>query len=190
MTRGLLRLRDLVVGVAMLVFALLIIAKLENQQAMRFLGPFSAIDGDTLLVDGERLRIEGIDAPEITQTCSLADGSMYGCGEDARGYLRGIVGAAGWECSGTQRDRYHRLLVICRRGQDDLGALLVATGSAVADGRYFTEEAMARQAGKGVWRGDFERPSDWRRIRKLEEAEQAGWVAAFLPRFIADWFKE
>lgn len=190
MTRWGQRLRDLAVGVAMLILALLIIAKLENQQALRFFEPFSVIDGDTLLADGERLRIEGVDAPEIAQTCSLPDGSVYGCGEDARRNLRAIVVAAGWECSGVQRDRYHRLLVICRRGQNDLGALLVASGFAVADGRYFAEEALARQAKKGLWSGSFERPADWRRIRKVEEAEHAGWLAALVPRLISDWFKD
>lgn len=190
MTRGSQRLRDLVVGVAMLILVLLIIAKLENEQAVRFSGPFGAIDGDTLSAGGERLRIEGIDAPEVEQTCDRIDGSTYACGKDARRTLGAIVVGGAWACSGTQRDRYGRLLVICRRGEEDLGGLLVAGGSAVADGRYFAEEAMARQAGQGIWGGSFERPSDWRRIRKLEEAEHAGWFAALMPRFVSGWFKE
>lgn len=188
MTRHVRRLRDLVLGLAILALALLVIAKLENEQALRFSGSFSVIDGDTLGADGERLRIEGIDAPELSQVCKAADGSPYACGEEARRALIAIVSGRGFECSGTRRDRYGRLLVVCKRGLDDLGDLLVRTGSVVADGRYLASETEARRAGEGIWRGDFERPADWRRQRQIEEAELTGWVEALLPRWLTHWF--
>lgn len=184
------RLRDWVVGLAILALALLIIAKLENEQAQRFTGPFVAVDGDTLLAKGERLRLEGLDAPEIEQACTRPDGGHYSCGEDARQVLADIVGSGGWECSGADRDRYDRLLVICRRGTDDLGRLLVASGAAVADGRYLAEEGLARREIKGIWNGTFERPSEWRRMRKLEEVEQTAWVRTLVPHWISTWFEE
>lgn len=184
------RMRDGVVALAILALALLIIAKLENGQALRFNGPFLAIDGDTLLTKGERLRLEGIDAPELGQVCARPDGIPYACGADARRALMDLVDGGGWECSGTARDRYDRLLVICRRDVDELGRLLVASGVAIADGRYLAEERMARQAGQGVWNGTFEQPADWRRARKLEEVEQVGWVRALLPRWMSNWFEE
>ena len=189
-TKRLRRLRDLTVGLAMVALALLIVAKLENEQAQRFRGPFSVIDGDTLGADGERLRIDGLDAPELGQGCQTADGSIYACGEDARRTLWGLVSRGGWECSGTHRDRYHRLLVICKRGQDDLGALLVASGLAVADGRYITAEAEARRRSEGIWGGALERPSDWRRQRQVEEAELASWDQTLLPGWVSKWFEE
>lgn len=182
--------RDVLLGVSVLFLSLLIIAKLENEQAERFSGPFFAVDGDTLSADGERLRIEGIDAPEAAQTCERSARSVYACGEESMQFLTQTVASGAWECSGTERDRYDRLLVICRHGHRDLGELLVASGYAVADGRYFVEEALARQANKGLWSGSFERPADWRRIRKLEEAEHASWFLALLPRLMSDWFKE
>lgn len=189
-TRALQRLRDGVVALAILALALLIVAKLENEQAQRFAGPFAVIDGDTLTADGKRLRIEGVDAPELGQSCTSEEGTSYACGEDARRALSGLVSAGRWECSGTSRDRYDRLLVICKRGVDDLGRLLVAAGAAVANGRYLSAEAEARQFKRGIWAGRFDRPSDWRRMRKMEEAELAGWVGALLPEWISRWFGE
>jgi endonuclease YncB( thermonuclease family) len=189
-TRALQRLRDGVVALAILALALLIVAKLENEQARRFTGPFAVIDGDTLTADGKRLRIEGVDAPELGQSCTSEEGTSYACGEDARRALSGLVSAGSWECSGTSRDRYDRLLVICKRGVDDLGRLLVAVGSAVADGRYLSAEAEARQFKRGIWAGRFDRPSDWRRMRKMEEAELARWVGALLREWISRWFGE
>lgn len=184
------RLRDVVLGFAILALTLLIIAKLENEQALRFAGPFTAVDGDTLLTSGERLRLEGIDAPELAQTCDAADGSTYRCGEDARDLLLTLIEARAWECSGTGRDRYQRLLVLCKSGTDDLAERIVSAGFAVADGRYLAAEAKARAAGDGIWRGRFERPYDWRRQRQIEEAELAGWVEALLPRWMSRWFEE
>jgi endonuclease YncB( thermonuclease family) len=189
-TRRLKHLRDIVVGLAILALALLIIAKLENEQALRFTGPFVAVDGDTLAAAGERLRIEGIDAPELGQTCERADGSTYACGEEARRTLRALASDGAWECSGTRRDRYQRLLVVCKQGLDDLGERLVAAGAAVADGRYLVAEGKARAAGEGIWAGRFDRPSDWRRLRQVEEAELAGWFQALLPRWMSKWFEE
>lgn len=184
------RLRDLVLGLAMLALALLIIAKLENEQASRFAGPFYVIDGDTLGFAGERLRIEGIDAPELGQTCEAADGASYACGEAARKALKILVSEAGWECSGTRRDRYDRLLVVCKRDLEDVGEKLVASGVVVADGRYLAAEAGARAAGKGIWAGRFERPADWRRLRDVEEAELAGRVQTLLPQWLVHWFED
>ena len=184
------RMRDCVVAIAIFALALLIIAKLENQQAQRFHGSFLAIDGDTLLSGGERLRLEGLDAPEIDQTCTRPDGRPYACGADARQALADLVGAGAWECSGTDRDRYRRLLVVCRRGSDDLGQLMVASGAALAEGRYLAEEGLARREGRGIWDGRFERPSEWRRIRKFEEAEQMASVRTFVPHWILTWFEE
>lgn len=188
-TRRLKHLRDIVVALAILALALLIIAKLENEQALRFTGPFVAVDGDTLAVAGERLRIEGGDAPELGQTCERGDGSTYACGEEARRTLRALASDGAWECSGTRRDRYQRLLVVCKQGLDDLGERLVAAGAAVADGHYLVAEGKARAAGEGIWAGRFERPSDWRRLRQVEEAELAGWVQALLPRWMSKWFE-
>jgi endonuclease YncB( thermonuclease family) len=181
---------DVLTGLAILALALLIVAKLQNEQALRFEGPFSVIDGDTLAVPGERLRLDGIDAPERAQTCMRPDGASYACGEVAQRGLGTLVSQGRWFCSGTSRDRYDRLLVICRRGSVDLAEQLVSSGWAVADGRYLTVEAKARLDGKGIWAGAFERPAEWRRLRKIEEAELTHRFSTYMPRWLLQWFED
>lgn len=189
-TKALRRMWDALIGLAILALALLIVAKLQNDQALRFDGPFSAIDGDTLAVPGEHLRLDGIDAPERAQLCMGPDGVPYACGEAAQRELGALVSQGRWACSGTSRDRYDRLLVICRRGSDDLAEQLIASGWAVADGRYFTVEAKARLDGVGIWAGAFDRPADWRRLRKIEEAELTHRVSTYIPRWLFQWFED
>lgn len=175
------RLRDVLVGCGVLFLALLIIAKLETQQANRSNGPFTVIDGDTLSEKGMRLRLRGIDAPEIGQMCAGPSGA-YDCGMVARNGLIRLSQKGSVECfgPGDEQDRYGRTLVTCRSGEDDLGQQMVSLGLAVADGDYHMAEVEARRAQRGVWAGSFERPEDWRRRQRLEEREPGGWLQTFL----------
>lgn len=120
-------------------------------------------DGDTLTLGQERIRLRGIDAPEIAQTCQRA-GAEYACGRMAKQALNDLVAGRHVTCKGWQRDRYGRLLARCRAGDIDLNSALVAAGWAVAYGDYEQEEARARAARAGIWAGDFERPQDWRNL--------------------------
>ncbi|MCX8999816.1 thermonuclease family protein [Rhizobiaceae bacterium BDR2-2] len=160
-------LRDAVTAIAFVILAALIVAKLDEGSTERLSGPFRATDGDTLSRDGKRYRLEGIDAPERTQTCGGAD-AVWRCGEAAQAALRELVSAGGVECTGRSRDRYGRLLVVCRSGGRDLNGEMVRQGMAIAYGRpevdYRREEQEARAARRGVWSGDFDRPQDWRRM--------------------------
>ncbi len=156
--------RRLVDGlIALIIVALVIAAAFQARQREQlvFSAVDTALDGDTLFAAGERLRLEGIDAPELTQTCG-ASGEIP-CGRQARAALAGLVGA-GVQCAGTRRDRYDRPLVRCAtRSGDDIAAALVARGFALADGCCRAEEAAARAAARGLWRAPFQRPVDWRR---------------------------
>ncbi|RKE84418.1 thermonuclease family protein [Rhizobium sp. AG855] len=182
------QLRDLAVGAAMLFLALLIIAKLENNQAIRFSGPFVVIDGDTLADNGRRLRLRGLDAPELGQMCTRADGA-YDCGLAARAGLVSLIEAHAVQCFGPEdaEDRYGRRLVTCRSGEVDLGHKLVGAGLAVADGDYHMAERQATADRLGLWGGTFERPEDWRRRRLLETREPGGWFQTFLLEPLIGW---
>jgi endonuclease YncB( thermonuclease family) len=177
------RFRDVLVGCGMLFLAVLIIAKLETDRAIRSHGPFTVIDGDTLADGGKRLRLRGIDAPELGQMCVRPDGP-YDCGMVARAGLVRLVERGPLECFGPEdeRDRYGRSLVVCRRGEDDLGQQMVSLGLAVVDGDYHIAEGEARRARRGIWAGSFERPEDWRRRQRLEEREPEYWFHTFLAR--------
>jgi endonuclease YncB( thermonuclease family) len=156
--------------------ALLIIAKLDRRENTVVSGKFYVIDGDTLSIDGQRLRLAGIDAPELRQNCGLG-AEQRACGQEARKSLAGLVGVTGAvECGGRDRDRYGRLLVDCHDGALDINAAMVSRGMAVAYGRFQTEERAARLARRGLWAGPFERPRDWRRRQGLvEEGLRRDW---------------
>ncbi len=176
-------LRDVVVGVLMLVLGLLIAAKLEQDNSRMLTGRFVAVDGDTLLLNGERLRLEGIDAPELDQACSLGEHAVP-CGKIARRRLALWAEEGAFSCSGSERDHYDRLLVRCTVGDADVNAAIVRDGHAVAYGDYGREEAEAKQKRVGLWAGAFQRPDEWRREHQPAETAELREVEP-IPRFWA-----
>jgi endonuclease YncB( thermonuclease family) len=131
------------------------------------LGSANVIDGDSLRLDGRDIRISGIDAPELRQTC-LVDGRTYSCGDVARAALDDMVSGRLVTCRIAGSDRHGRRLASCDAGGTDLGAALVSGGYAVAYGRYEREEAAARRQKRELWSGSFERPSEWRKAHPAE----------------------
>lgn len=161
MTWGFRTVRDGVTAFALLAVIWMIAAKLNDVSEISLAGRFRAADGDSLAIGAERMRLKGIDAPELAQTCERG-GARWACGEEARRMLQGLVAADDTRCAGTQRDRFQRLLVVCRAGGADLNALMVRRGMAVSYGAYGDEEAEARSRKAGLWAGSFERPRDFR----------------------------
>ncbi|QYZ71109.1 thermonuclease family protein [Neotabrizicola shimadae] len=137
-------------------------------------GPARAVDGDTLEIGAERVRIFGVDAPEHDQSC-IAQGAEWDCGAYARKALAKLVAGQEVACTGTGRDRYDRLLARCEVGGADVGASLVAAGAAMAYVRYsrdyLGEEKAARAAGLGIWRGTLEAPESFRHDRQVVVAQ-------------------
>ena len=131
-------------------------------------GDIRVIDADTVDIDGTRYRLFGIDAPESRQTCR-AWGRTWDCGHAATEAL--MSRAAGMTCSGTDTDRYGRVIGVCSSGSEDLNAWLVASGWALAYRQYaedYTdEEEQARTHKRGIHRGDFVEPWNWRRGNRL-----------------------
>lgn len=126
------------------------------------------VDGDTLHAGEQRIRLVGIDAPEKAQTCRDAQGRSWACGAAATQRLAALVTGGTVTCAARGRDRYGRTLAVCSAGAiADIGGALVREGYAVSymdrDGRYLADENAARDEGRGLWSGAFERPSDWRR---------------------------
>src|SRR5512134_1603793 len=68
-------------------------------------GPATVIDGDTIVVAGERIRLEGIDAPELHQTCT-AYGQPWACGRTSAEWLQEHLNGRQVECVSHARDRY------------------------------------------------------------------------------------
>ena len=133
--------------------------------------PQRIVDGDTLVVAGERIRLAGIDAPETDQVCRRA-GQPYWCGVEATQALRQKVGPGVVTCTTSGRDRYNRPLGVCRAADGtELNSWLVRSGHALAyrqySWRYLPEEFFARLWGYGMWAGEFVAPWDWRRGMRL-----------------------
>ena len=138
-------------------------------------------DGDTLtLRDGTKIRLFGIDAPELKQQC-LKDRVCAPCGQQAREVLRGL---AKGELQCERRDRsYDRVVARCSAGGVDLALAMVEAGQAIVYGRYIKKrdpiraryldsEASARKAHKGIWGQTVIPPEDWRRHRTRLQCEQ------------------
>jgi endonuclease YncB( thermonuclease family) len=121
-----------------------------------------AVDGDTLRLNGERIRLLGIDAPELAQTCTDAGGGPWSCGEVARRELAGRVAGGAVRCEPDGHDKYGRVLAYCAAGGQDLGAAMVRAGLAVSYPDYGGEEAKARAMHRGIWQGPFVMPREWR----------------------------
>lgn len=123
-------------------------------------------DGDTITINGTRIRLNGIDAPETDQVCIDKSGATYACGIAARDALARLVLGRSVACSGNDVDRYGRLVMTCRVGETDLNAAMVAGGWALAFRRYSSiyvgQEKAARAGQAGLWSGAFIAPWDWR----------------------------
>ncbi|WP_244531414.1 thermonuclease family protein [Hyphomicrobium facile] len=132
-------------------------------------GAARPIDGDSLFVGGNEVRLHGIDAPEGRQTCSRNE-QIWNCGEEAKRELARAIGGEIVACDVRERDQYGRLLARCTAGGRDINAAMVRAGMAVAFGGYDDEEADARSSRRGVWSGEFEAPQQWRARHNFQDA--------------------
>ncbi|MCD4511351.1 thermonuclease family protein [Brucella pseudogrignonensis] len=133
-------------------------------------GSVYVIDGDTVILNKVHIRLLGIDAPEMEQTCRV-EGSDYACGRDARNALKNRIGKAAIRCEKEGFDKYGRDLGRCYLGDRDLNQWMVEQGWAVSYGDYRSAEASARREKRGIWAGSFEMPFQWRREHQKPNAE-------------------
>ena len=151
--------------------------RVESRRSETFQADLSGIarvlDGDTIEIANQRIRLWGVDAPEGKQTC--LDGSRrWPCGRRATQALAGRIDGRSVACE--ERDRDGRIIAVCRHGGRDVNAWLVREGWALAYRRYsrayIDEESVAKGARRGLWRGEFVRPWDWRRGERLQTASR------------------
>ncbi|WP_114097842.1 thermonuclease family protein [Thalassospira profundimaris] len=133
-------------------------------------GKASVIDGDTLEIRGERIRLHGIDAPESSQLCEDVNGRTWACGQRATEALRAIIGTQDVLCSGSSKDRYGRLIAVCE-AEVVLNEFMVRSGWALAYRTYSLDyvhqEQLASNNKVGIWAGQFVSPWEWRRGVRL-----------------------
>ena len=127
------------------------------------------IDGDTIHLDGEKIRFTGIDTPELKQTCVNA-GVKDNCGITAKQILIDKIGDNIVECISEGKDQYKRILAECFVNNESLSSYLVRNGYAFAYRRYskkfVADEDYARINKFGMWSMEFDYPWDFRKAKK------------------------
>jgi micrococcal nuclease len=112
----------------------------------------SVHDGDTLRCGSERIRLFGVDAPEVRRGQAPAEPFAYAARDELVRLTRGRVA-----CRPVDRDRYGRIVAKCWSDlSPDINAALIRSGYATeyrrySKGVYAAAEAEARQAGRGAW---------------------------------------
>ncbi len=126
----------------------------------------TVIDGDTIDIDGQRIRLHGIDAPESKQICTEGKIEWY-CGKEATAALTLLIQGRQTDCWKTDTDRYGRTVAVCLTADKYLNALMVSGGHAVAYSKYSKAyvplEQIARKEKRGLWKGKFVFPWNWRK---------------------------
>jgi endonuclease YncB( thermonuclease family) len=126
-------------------------------------GQASVIDGDTLEIRGQRIRLWGIDTPESSQLCRADDSRLYRCGAKAANELDAFIAGRPVSCAPLSQDQYGRTVASCSVNGIDLGEWLVRSGLALdwpqySKGRYAVVQREADRAGRGVWAGSYVAP--------------------------------
>lgn len=137
----------------------------ESAKTPAISGPAKAIEGDLIEVAGKRVRLFGIDSPEIAQSCRVMI-FAWGCGEDAQKMLSALIAERTVTCTVMSRDVVGMPVALCETESVRLNETMVRIGMALAspsEPRTFAaEEAAAAREGVGVWRSNFEKPWEWR----------------------------
>jgi len=122
-------------------------------------------DGDTIILLGKTIRMQGIDAPEFIPTkpefqqqCER-EGKKWECGKESTAFLKKLIGESEVNCFVEALDKYQRILARCKAEKLDLNSEMVREGMAIAykhyDETYLPEEAEAKKNKKGLWAGEF-----------------------------------
>jgi endonuclease YncB( thermonuclease family) len=147
----------------------------EARASQAIVGTAEITDGDSIKINGTSIRLHGIDAAEMSQTCTAAPATTrfmvhepgtWNCGLEARRALARLIGNAEVSCVETTIDRYGRTVARCRAGETNLNAEMVRQGQAWAFVKYSTDyveiEKEARAARRGIWQADTQTAWDYR----------------------------
>ena len=152
---------------------------LESVFSKQLEGLSKVIDGDTIHINSNKIRLEGIDAPEMKQKCkrnhlkvnyiiSLNFKKEYFCGVKAKNKLQKKIGSSQVKCISSGKDRYKRYIATCFVGKISLNKWMVRNGHAVAYRRYSKiyaeDEDFAKENKLGIWAGSFMVPEKWRKL--------------------------
>lgn len=135
------------------------------------------VDGDTLKIKNQKIRLLGIDAPEIKQKCKkpyltigfLVFSKSYNCGVMSKQQLMKLISKKQIKCIFDLKDRYGRAIADCYIGKKNINSWMVKNGHAIAyrkySKKYISQEAHAKKNALGIWSGTFVKPEIWRKSK-------------------------
>ena len=158
-----------------LVFFFLTYIDVKSQEPKIIYGKAQVVDGDTIKIDKNKIRLYGIDAPEKKQQCQkpwlsisfLTLNKNYQCGKISSNKLKVKINNKLIMCKSTNKDRYNRFIAECYKDKININKWMVSNGYAVAYKKYskkfVTQENIAKKEKLGLWGGTFEMPWEWRK---------------------------
>lgn len=160
--------RSVMMRAALLVIGCLMTSP-AHATANAIIGNPEVVDGDGLVIGPIRIRLHGIDAPELGQSCADPAGGTWPCDKAAAERLEVLIGGGEVTCEPLDRDAYGRIIARCTAGDVDLAETLTAEGLVWAFRRYSDDyapvEDQARSTGRGIWQAATEPPWDYRADR-------------------------
>ena len=151
----------------------------SNTIAEEISGVPKVVDGDTVHINDNKFRLEGIDAPEIGQQCKKESFKIssiisftfykdYSCGKVSKEKLISKIRGSKIKCIFTTKDRYKRYIATCYKKKTNLNQWMVRNGYAIAYRRYskkyVSDEDFAKENKLGLWQGKFMNPEKWRKL--------------------------
>ena len=147
--------------------SLVFITNFANSKTI--LGKAKIIDGDTIHIKSNKIRLHGIDAPETKQTCKIDNQDWY-CGKQSTKELKNLINNQKVECNVNDVDRYNRYVAICFVNEININQWMVKNGWAIAyryySKDYIVEEKYANDNKLGIWKSEFIEPYAYRRQNK------------------------
>jgi endonuclease YncB( thermonuclease family) len=130
-------------------------------------GKARSIDGDSLEIDGTRIDLFGVDAPELKQTCTSRKKKIKHCGDLSRQMLGSLLKNVTIKCRRQAPDREGAIVATCFAGPFDINEQMVSSGWAFPvlqeTDAYVRAETFAKARNEGMWRGNFTLPWVWRK---------------------------
>ena len=151
----------------------------SNTIAEEISGIPKIVDGDTVHINENKFRLEGIDAPEMRQQCKKESFKIsfligftfykdYSCGRVSKEKLITKINTSEIKCISSSKDRYKRYIATCFKGKTNLNQWMVRNGFAIAYRRYskkyVPDEVFAKENKLGLWQGKFMEPEKWRKL--------------------------
>ena len=150
-------------------FLFLLFSSCSIVNAKTIIGKAKIIDGDTININLNKIRLHGIDAPETKQNC-IFQKKKWSCGKESTNELKKMIDNQMVKCNITDIDVYNRYVAICSTNEINLNKSMVKKGWAIAyryySSDYIVEEKYARKNKLGIWKGKFEEPYLYRKKNK------------------------